>query len=138
MSTAHDRPAPGSKAESESGIVPILPLDESALDRLREVSEELVGEVAEYYCTTMPEQLDAMALAVVRGDVEQVHHAAHNAKSNSATVGATRLAQTFEAIERRAGAGSLDGVLTLMDEARALVPAVCAVLRRHLPGGGAR
>lgn len=128
------RESPAVELPTQADVVPGSLLEESALEELRAVSEELLAEVAAHYCRATPELTETMVVAARRGDVEGLARSAHDAKSNSATVGATRLARVFAEIERLARAGSAGCVSALLEEAKAELTAVCAALRGRVLG----
>lgn len=134
MSTTPEHPTTTPPPGADGRGVAAPSLDEGALAALREVSDDFLAQVVAHYLGSMPTLFESMLCAVRDGDVKGLHRAAHDAKSNSATVGATRLAAVFKEIESRTASGSVDGVAGRLEEAAAELPGVYSVLQRHVPG----
>jgi HPt (histidine-containing phosphotransfer) domain-containing protein len=71
-----------------------------------------------------PIQLAALRNALDAGDAETARRAAHTLKSNSATFGAARFAETCRALEEMAKAGALAEAEPLLRRAELEYPAV--------------
>jgi HPt (histidine-containing phosphotransfer) domain-containing protein len=83
-------------------------LDAAALDRLRDsVGDEFLAELVGTFLDDAPAQLAALRAALGSGDAEAARRAAHTLKSNGATFGANRFADTCRRLEEIARTGSL-------------------------------
>ena len=104
-------------------------LDPAALDRLRELAggdEDFVRELLATYLEDAVGQLERMRAASKAGDHTGLMMASHSLKSNSANVGALRLAELCRALEADARAGAVadaDGRVGEAEAAFALVKA---------------
>jgi HPt (histidine-containing phosphotransfer) domain-containing protein len=83
-------------------------LDGAALERLREsLGDELLADLVSTFLEDAPVQLAALRDALAAGDAEAARRAAHTLKSNGATFGAERFAETCRSLEEMAKAGAL-------------------------------
>ena len=88
--------------------------DSSALDRLKKFGgDKLLGDMIALFLATAPERIDAARAAGARGDVDGAERALHSLRSSAAQLGALHLQRLSEQGERRARAGSLDGLTQL-------------------------
>ena len=86
-------------------------LDPVALRYLLEVTGgdiAFIDELVDTFIDDAVVQLDAMRAAAPRGDIEALVRPAHSLKSNSANVGATRLADLCRDLETDARAGAVE------------------------------
>jgi len=89
---------------------PTPAVDPAALERLSEMTggdPEFVRELIDTYLDDAPGQLEALREAVARGVVDDAIRPAHSLKSNSASMGADRLAELCRALEADARAGAV-------------------------------
>jgi HPt (histidine-containing phosphotransfer) domain-containing protein len=87
-------------------------LDPTAIDRLSEMTggdPEFIRELIATYLEDAEVQLAAMRTAVDASSAEDLVRPAHSLKSNSASMGATDLAEMCRSLEADARAGQLDG-----------------------------
>ena len=86
------------------------PLDPSTIETLRNLgddSDDVLAEVIELYVDDAPLRIAAMRKAFAAGDAEGLASAAHALKSGSVNVGATRVGELCEEIERTGLSGSV-------------------------------
>jgi HPt (histidine-containing phosphotransfer) domain-containing protein len=69
----------------------------------------VLAELLDVYLSDAPGLIEQMRRALAGGDVAQVQRAAHSLKSNSASLGATRLAHASRELEMLARSGTLEG-----------------------------
>ena len=86
-------------------------LDRAALDAIRALDETgaggLLRQVVQLYVESAPRLIAELRRAQASGQLDAVRNAAHSLKSSSANLGANRLAQMCQAVERAARAGTL-------------------------------
>lgn len=68
-----------------------------------------VVELIDVYLKDSPELIEQMRAGLAAGNIESVRRAAHSLKSNSASFGATRLADASRELEMLAKGGTLAG-----------------------------
>ena len=66
-------------------------------------------ELLDAYLDDSPQLIEQMRAGLAAGDIERVRRAAHSLKSNSASLGARRLANVSRELEMVAKSGTLDG-----------------------------
>ncbi len=96
-------------------------LDGAVVDELRASvggDETFVHELVAAYLAEGLIHLEAMAVALAKGDIEGVVRPAHTLKSSSAALGAMRLSQICRGIEHAAREGRTEGLAEAADEAR--------------------
>jgi histidine phosphotransfer protein HptB len=96
----------------------MAPLDQSALDALREMTGDdpaFMTELIDTFVDDSRHQCQAMTKAASSGDAVALRRAAHSLKSNSATFGAMELAELCQTAETRAKRGELDGIAALLE-----------------------
>ena len=97
------------EAGSTPGAHPEEKFDPTALDRLREMTNEaFVAEALGDFLQDAPRFLDTIRRALSEGQVDEVRRAAHTLKSNGANVGAAALAAASAELEALARAGRVD------------------------------
>jgi len=117
--------------------VPPVVLDAVALGRLRELDPDgrhgVLPRVLTAFEVSLERMLGQLAAELDGGRAEAVGAIAHTLKSSAASVGALRLAQTCEQVERAArssgGTAQRHDVERLIAEGRAALAAVQAMLR---------
>ena len=85
-------------------------IDPAALERLLEMTggdPEFLDELVDTYLEDAVTQLEAMRAAADSGSTEALVRPAHSLKSNSANVGAERLADLCRALEADARSGAV-------------------------------
>ena len=87
---------------------PMIDLDDWATFKSMADSAALV-ELLDAYLEDSPQLIEQMRAGVAAGDIERVRRAAHSLKSNSASLGAHRLANATRELEMVAKSGTLDG-----------------------------
>lgn len=102
-------------------------VDPGALDNLLEMTggdPEFVDELIATYLEDTVIQLEAMRDAADAGSAEDMLRPAHSLKSNSANMGAMRLAELCRALEADSRTGTLDDAANRVAEAAAEFEAV--------------
>ncbi len=117
-----DAPAPGTSPVADPGA-PVL--DRVVLEQL----ESAIGrpgtiDLVKLYLDTTVERLEAFERAIARGDLEMVRSEAHDLKSTSGNLGASRLWAQARAVEAAAKDEAIDVVRDLAMPIRAQFDAV--------------
>ena len=102
-------------------------VDPEALDRLLEMTggdPDFLAELIDTFLEDAVAQLEALRTAVSAGDAEAAIRPAHSLKSNSASMGADRLAELSRALEADARGGRIDDGPARVDDAAAEFEAV--------------
>jgi len=89
--------------EQRSQATPLI--DRKALEELRAYStdgQDMVPILVGMFLEEAPGQVNDLKDAFAAADASRVRHIAHSLKSSAATLGATKLAQTFAELEQRA------------------------------------
>src|SRR5215211_2155070 len=97
-------------------------LDANVIEELRasvDGDEAFVNELVAEYVAEGPRHLADMRAAAAATDAAAIVRPAHTLKSNSATLGATRLAQICRQIELDGREGRADGLAAAVDSAEA-------------------
>jgi two-component system, sensor histidine kinase and response regulator len=94
---------------------------------------EILRKVVELYLASTPTLLQTMREAESGGDAEKLKAAAHSFKSSSANLGAMKLADVCQELERLGRQGSTEGALPLLMKAEEEY----RVVREALQGGNA-
>jgi len=115
-----DRPDASSRgATAEADIDRLAIVDATAFDETREFlgdeAHEVIGRVVESFRRGAPGMLQALRDAFASGAHADVQFTAHTLKGLGATVGARRVQALCAALETAARAGSLDGMLPMLD-----------------------
>jgi two-component system, sensor histidine kinase and response regulator len=71
-------------------------------------------ELIDTYISDTPNLIEQMQRGLATGDIELTRRAAHSLKSNSASFGANRLAESSRSLEMLAKGGTLDGAAPLL------------------------
>jgi HPt (histidine-containing phosphotransfer) domain-containing protein len=90
--------------------VPVL--DDSVIAELRQLGDEVVGEVVTVFLSDAPRRLGKLQHALIEQSRETVVREAHGLKGSALGVGAARLAQLCAAIEQGARAGRLPDLVS--------------------------
>jgi HPt (histidine-containing phosphotransfer) domain-containing protein len=86
-------------------------VDPAAIDRLLEMTggdRDFLVDLMDTFIEDGSRQLDALSAAVEMADTDAAVRPAHSLKSNSASMGAERLADMCRALEADARAGTID------------------------------
>src|SRR2546426_1317423 len=96
---------------ADSGVAPSPAVDLVTFRRTMEEAgaAEAVDGILETFVATMPQRLDALAVAARGAEAEPLQRAAHAFKSAAGTIGAGRLAPLAEGIGRAARGCRLAG-----------------------------
>jgi signal transduction histidine kinase/DNA-binding response OmpR family regulator len=100
---------PPADSASTSGTLAEERFDPTALERLREMTNEaFVPEALSDFLEDAPRFLDTISRGLSEGQLIEVRRAAHTLKSNSSNVGAVALAAASRELEALAVAGRMD------------------------------
>ena len=97
-------------------------VDPAAMDRLLEMTggdPAFVDELIDTFLEDGAAQIDELRTAVAAGDAESAVRPAHSLKSNSASMGADRLAALSRALEADARTGAIEDGPARVDAASA-------------------
>jgi HPt (histidine-containing phosphotransfer) domain-containing protein len=111
-------------------------LDRAALDALREMTGDdpaFLAELLDAYFSDSRALLAAMARALDDGSAADLGRAAHSLKSNSANVGAQRLAALCRALEEQARVGALEDAAERLEQIEVAYEAAESALRATCP-----
>ena len=101
----------GRGRDSGEHLIPEEALETSPLDQLREYDRSggstLVAELCRLFLRDTPARLEALAAAVAANDPKEVNHVAHTLKGACWIVGARRMGEVAETLERQGAGGSL-------------------------------
>ena len=115
---------------SDGGGVPHV--DTQTLESLRMLQlpdeESPFEKFVQLYVTRAPQLIQQLHDALAGDDMEAFFRAAHNLKSNSATVGASRMAETAKDLEQMARRGRLESPERLLAALAAEYPHVKSLL----------
>jgi CheY-like chemotaxis protein/HPt (histidine-containing phosphotransfer) domain-containing protein len=98
-----ESPAAPLASDSSLGEGPDAAVDPQVLARLRELETDvpgLVADVVSVFLRETPDRIERIQAALKSGDLPGLESAAHGLKGSAGAVGAQRLAQLCEAIER--------------------------------------
>jgi HPt (histidine-containing phosphotransfer) domain-containing protein len=109
-------------------------IDSEAWETLKSMTDPVfLAELVDVYLQDAPEQIQQMRAGLASGDIEGVRRAAHSLKSNSASLGANRLANAARELEMIAKSSTLEGgnamVVSIEAEYAELVPALVELAR---------
>jgi HPt (histidine-containing phosphotransfer) domain-containing protein len=113
-------------------------VDPAALDRLLEMTggdPDFLGELIETFIEDGSAQLEALRVAIAAGNVADAVRPAHSLKSNSASMGAERLADLCRALEADARTGQVEDGAARVEAATAEFAEVRAALESLRSGG---
>jgi HPt (histidine-containing phosphotransfer) domain-containing protein len=108
-------------------------VDRGRVAALRELNEpgepDLYGEVATLFLDEAPTRLAEIRAALAAGNAEALYRAAHAVKGAARNVGAARIGDAAEAVEKRGRAGDLEGMAACLDALDAAVGASAPAIR---------
>ncbi len=107
-----------------------IAIDREIIEQLREEGDNLLNELVEMFIGEAPRQMEALALALGKGDAAAVRLAAHTLKGTAASFGAQRMQTLAKAIEDKGRDGELDGASATLAELRAECERVREALER--------
>lgn len=112
-------------------------IDWAVLEQLNALSprgstELFAVKAAKLYLTSTSHLVTAMQAAFAVLDAEAVRLAVHTLKSSSRTMGAQQLAHLAEALEMRAGSGSLTGAGQMVTDVAEEYRCACAALEQFI------
>jgi HPt (histidine-containing phosphotransfer) domain-containing protein len=85
-------------------------IDPEAWEMMKSMADhDFMIELIDTYLSDSPAMIEQMRTGLATGNIEVVRRAAHSLKSNSASFGATRLANASRDLEMLAKAGTLEG-----------------------------
>ncbi|MBW3657278.1 MAG: response regulator [Actinobacteria bacterium] len=92
-----------------------------------------LAQFVDTFLADVPDQADGLRTAVARGDVAAVRARSHRIRGSAMNLGADRLADLADRVERRAEAGSMAGVAAWLADLEVELGAVRAELQRRVP-----
>ncbi len=113
-------------------------IDRTALDRLNAIlgnDPEIFSETIDEFFNDAPQFIATLHSALAQGKTDELRTAAHSFKSNSATFGATALADQCRALEMQAKAGTLEGAAERIAEIEKEYAVAAAELESIRTGG---
>ena len=85
-------------------------IDPEAWETMKSMTgPEFLGELIDVYLNDSPQLIEQIRSGLAAVEIDTVRRAAHSLKSNSASLGANRLASTARELEMIAKGGTLDG-----------------------------
>ena len=110
------------------------PVDlESFRETMREAgAEDAVESMLELFLDDASSRMEALQAAAAGGEVDEIARAAHAYKSAAATIGATELASTLNAIEACAKRDEIEGAIGHIERAQAQHTAVLEYIQTHM------
>ena len=114
----------------------LVPLDHGQLESLRSLGEVSYRRLIDTALRDVPETLEAIERASIRGDFESLRQRAHFLKGTTVTFGADALAGCCLALERAAARGERTAVTTLVEKLLQLAREFCRELeseRERMP-----
>lgn len=115
--------------------MPDLPvIDESALDRLKELGgEKFVGDMIKMFFDYSDEKLAAAREALAGEDFDKVEKAIHPLKTSAGHVGAVRMEEIAQEIERLARGAECDSIPDLLARLESAYAEAKPLLEPRLP-----
>jgi CheY-like chemotaxis protein len=106
------------------------PIDRDALENLRELGgPELLSELVEMFTHDAHTGLTALRKALEWDDADSVRQLAHSLKGSSGNLGAARVSNVCEELQRAGAAGRLEAVASLLEQLETEVERVSPLLR---------
>ncbi|RTZ76042.1 MAG: response regulator receiver protein, partial [Gammaproteobacteria bacterium] len=109
-------------------------LDEARLESLRSLGQgrgsSLLEKAVRHYLEHTPAEIDRLRQAISDHDLESIHLIARNLKSSSSMLGAQRLAELFNSLEKKARQNHLEGAAAVMESIEELLPVVMEALQK--------
>ncbi len=113
-------------------------LDETVLEQLeRMVGLDVFDEIVELFLKNAPKRVDAARAGLKSNQLRDVFHAMHSLKSSAAMLGAMRLTQIAERIERLATDESAEPLGRQIDDLAAELARVETLLQENRRGRSA-
>ncbi len=95
------------------------PVDQTAIQDLRDEGEDLLSELVEMFINEVPNQLATLEEALAKEDAGAVRLNAHTLKGTGGNFGASRMQALAGAIEEKGRSRSLDGAAATFAQLRA-------------------
>ena len=109
-------------------------IDQSALDRLSEISPTLIHRLIPIFLDDeAPKLLSSIGISLQVGDSVTICDAAHTLKGTSSALGAMKLAQLCQLVETQSGQGDLAGIARLLQQTTIEYQLVHQELTKLLP-----
>jgi two-component system, sensor histidine kinase and response regulator len=112
-------------------------LDLSRLMEMTDGDQTIIDELVKMYVDQTDEQFAELEAALNKGDAPGVRRLAHSACGASNSIGVTGFVSELREIEKRAEAGSLEGLLPIFGKVKATYATIAAWLRANVLGKGA-
>lgn len=95
------------------------PIDQTAIQELRDEGEDLLSELVEMFIGEVPGQLATLEEALTKGDAGAIRLTAHTLKGTGGNFGASRMHALASAIEEKGRSRSLEGAAATFVQLRA-------------------
>jgi signal transduction histidine kinase/HPt (histidine-containing phosphotransfer) domain-containing protein/DNA-binding NarL/FixJ family response regulator len=99
VTNLHGAPASHVEAPREAAALPTSAIDPAAIERLRALQEDIVGELVEVFLEQAPQQVEALRGAATTGAYDLLRRTAHTLKGDAAAWGAHDLQRRCAEIE---------------------------------------
>jgi len=109
-------------------------VDISVLNTLKDQLGDSLEKLLQVFLDQVPNQLEDIESGLKAGDLKAAMRPAHTLKSSAATLGAFSLSELLKAIEMGARAGSSEGLVELLNQAREEFKSVQASLSVYIQG----
>jgi HPt (histidine-containing phosphotransfer) domain-containing protein len=94
------------------------PIDQKAIQALRDEGGDLLGDLVEMFIYEVPGQLATLEAALAENDAAAIRLTAHTLKGTGGNFGASRMQTLAGAIEEKGRIGSLDGAAATFAQLR--------------------
>lgn len=107
-------------------------MDHEAFEQMKDIMGEVLDDLIRTFLDYMPEQIEALQLALQERNAEQVFAVAHRIKSSSSSIGANGLAASAEQLELQGRSGRLENTDELFAQLTGKFDEVVAFLRQQI------
>ncbi len=107
-------------------------MDLDAFEQMKEIMGEVLDDLIRTFLDFMPEQIQALELALQDNNAEQVFAVAHRIKSSSSSIGANGLAEWAEKLELQGRGGKLENTTELFNGLTGKYDEVVAFLKQQI------
>ena len=94
------------------------PIDQKAIQALRDEGGDLLGDLVEMFIYEVPGQLATLEAALAENDAAAIRLTAHTIKGTGGNFGASRMQTLAGAIEEKGRIGALDGAAATFAQLR--------------------
>jgi len=107
-------------------------MDLDAFEQMKDIMGDVLDDLIHTFLDFMPEQIEALELALQDKDARQVFALAHRIKSSSSSIGANGLAATAEQIELQGRGGKLENTDELFRQLTGKYDEVVVFLKQQM------